>query len=173
MRPVFEALAVLAFVGVVLLLFAWSALLSAVRELQQARRSERPGVGPAPVVRGLADPDGRATVALVVDSACELCHERLADFVPLAPALRNRDVRPVVVGSDDGVRSWSSAPGDELPVLVDASVWSDLAVPATPLLAAVEPDGTLRWQRLVGSREELLAHLDLLSPKPVVQGGPR
>lgn len=161
MGPVFEALAVLAFLGVVLLLFAWSALLSTIRELQEANRLDRPRLGAPPVVRGLADPDGRVTAALVVDASCELCHERLAEFVPLSGRLRERDVRPVVVGSDESVRSWMNGSG-ELPVLVDPTVWSDLAVPATPLLAAVEPGGALRWQRLVGSREELVEHLETL-----------
>lgn len=164
MRPVFEALAVLAFVGVVLLMFAWSALLSSVRELQQARRLDRPTAGAAPIVRGLADPGGRATIALVVDAGCELCHERLGDFAAAAADLDPSAVRPVVVGADESVRSWASA-GQRLPVIVDPTVWSDLAVPATPLLAAVEPDGELRWQRLVGSREELLGYLDQRSPR--------
>lgn len=160
MRPVFEAMAVLALVGVVVLLFAWSALLATVRELQAARRAETgTRQGPSRAVPGLTDPDGRLTVALVVESDCASCHERLADFEPLAAQLRGHGVRPVVVASDH--RAAAASP--DLPVVLDPGVWTDLAVAATPLLAAVEPDGQLRWQRLVGSREELLGQLNSLT----------
>lgn len=160
MRPVFEAMAVLALVGVVVLLFAWSALLATVRELQAARRSEGDsGPGLVRVVRGLADPDGRLTVALVVEADCASCRERLGEFGALAATLRTRDMRPLVVAADHRL----AATDPDLPVIVDPTVWTDLAVPATPLLAAVEPDGQVRWQRLIGSHDELVGHLSGLT----------
>ncbi|MBX6356345.1 MAG: hypothetical protein IRZ05_10895 [Micromonosporaceae bacterium] len=153
----------LALLGVVLLLFANSALLKMVRDLQQALmelRSAGPaafGGAEAMTVAQFAAGDGRPTYVLVVDAACPACRERAEDYSRLsagADSSPGMDTGHLVVLTKDAVcRDWFS--NAAVRVLLDPVLLGTVGVGVTPMLIKYDSDGTEQWRRVVGSQLDL------------------
>jgi hypothetical protein len=153
MQQVVNALAVLAFLGVVLLLFGCSALLHQVRELREAVLAGAAGGLGASTLPQFANPRGHTTQLLVVDEHCLDCRERVAGLAGLGGLAA--DV--VVVGNAGSVAGWPAAPG--IRVETDPVLWNSLAVSATPTLVTVDPAGVVLRRQVVGSDQELATAL--------------
>jgi hypothetical protein len=162
MQQVVNALAVLAFLGVVLLLFGCSALLHQVRELRGAVLTGGATSLGASVLPQFANQRGRVTALLVVDEHCRDCRERVAGLAGLAGSAGLADV--VVVGNSGAVAGWPTAPG--VRVETDPALWNSLAVSATPTLVTLDPTGGVLRRQVVGSDEELAAALAAEPPAP-------
>src|SRR5262245_54413127 len=109
MQSVVNSLAVLAFLGVVLLLFANSALLKLVRDLQVALAEMRLGIPQVEDrshlnVPALADAAGGETYLLIVDDRCPACAERARRFVEVAA--NGRPGRMVAASADVQCATW-------------------------------------------------------------------
>ena len=149
MQSLINGLAVLAFVGVVVLLFGLAAMLSIVRSLQKAVVT---GTAPArraePLVELASGSVG--TVALVVSATCPACRERAAHFSTLESEASA--VRLVLVSTDPSCAAWA---GGSVDAVVDSALVGKIAPTATPMVVYVDATGTERFRRLIGSDEEL------------------
>jgi len=154
MANVFEAVAVLALLGVVLLLFANSALLKMVRDLQQAL-AETGGGGlgatPAMTLPQFAAGDGRATYVLVVDAGCPACRDRAADYARLGGGPTGGEL--VALVKDRTCAEWFD--GSAVRVVLDPALLGTVGVGVTPMLLKYAADGTEQWRRVIGSRQDL------------------
>jgi hypothetical protein len=163
MDSVVGSLAALAFLGVVLLLFANSALLKLVRDLQEGLADLRLAVGrgdePRPAVPAFASGTGQPTFALLVDAQCPACAERAERLVVLAA--RNPSARLVAVSADPGCAAWFD---DGVTVHIDAGLVGRIGVNVTPTLLKYGPDGEEEWRRVVGSDADLDRLLGLTGP---------
>jgi hypothetical protein len=154
-QQVFNAMAVLAFLGVILLAFAGSAMLRMLRDLQDSVVGTF-GLGDERIPE-LAAPGGGERHVLVVEHNCVACRDRVAAIraLPEAPS------GLVVLGDTADVRDWLGDAANAPEVIVEPAVWNAVAVTATPTMLRVDAAGTVLWRRIVGSNEELTA---LLAP---------
>ncbi|MFI7443359.1 hypothetical protein [Nonomuraea indica] len=158
MRAFLDSLAVLSFLGTVLLLFAFSTLLGMVRQLQSKLVQAQAAVPAAPAVRSVArfaSDDGLPTFVLVVSEHCPNCRERSRRLADTAGP--DRPWHAVVLGSADRCAEWVA--GSQVVPVIDAALVGTVAVGATPSLVKYSPDGTEEWRRVVGSDEDLDAFL--------------
>jgi len=154
MQSLVNGLAVLAFVGVVILLFGLAALLAMVRGLQRSVVTQASGGAAARTFPELAA-GGEGTFALVVSSSCSACRQRAGYLATLA-GRRPDGPRLVLLTADEACVEWG---GSQLPVVVDSALLGRVAPTATPVVVHVDGTGTERFRRLVGSDEELDAAL--------------
>jgi hypothetical protein len=163
MRTVTNSLAVLALLGAVLSMFAFSALLKMVRDLQAAVLELRAAGGPAAEAPGslpeLAAPDGRPTFALVVDAHCPACRDRARRLVDLAPQVTAGNL--IVITADDECASWVGGAGDRLAVRVDPVLLGRMGVGVTPALVKFDPVGGEVWRRILADDDDLIRLLEL------------
>ncbi|MFI5915751.1 hypothetical protein [Dactylosporangium sp. NPDC051541] len=163
MTSMFNAIAVLALLGVVLLLFANSALLKMVRDLQRALVEAQAGghgafgATPAMTVPRFAAGDGRSTYVLVVDASCPACRDRAEDYAQLSRAAPAGEL--VALVKDQACAVWFAA--SAVRVEFDAALLGTVGVGVTPMLIRYDPDGTEAWRRVVGSREDLDRFLEI------------
>ncbi|GAA1521678.1 hypothetical protein GCM10009677_63420 [Sphaerisporangium rubeum] len=153
MQNVVNSLAVFAFLGMVIALFAISALLRTVRELRQAVLATP--VPATPAVRRIArfqSPDERPTYVLVVTEQCLSCRERAAHLAVIPPGLLQGHL--TLLGSTDAGARWVHG-ADHITVVADAELLGAVAVGATPSLVKYAADGTEEWRRVVGSDGDL------------------
>ncbi|WP_336216343.1 hypothetical protein [Nonomuraea sp. LPB2021202275-12-8] len=158
MRAFLDSLAVLSFLGTVLLLFAFASLLNMVRELQGKLLTAQAAAPAAPAVRTVArfgSDDGLPTFVLVVSEHCPNCRERAQHLSAVAEA--GLPWHAVLLASADRCAEWA-ADSHVLPV-IDAALVGTLAVGATPSLIRYSADGTEEWRRVVGSDDDLDAYL--------------
>lgn len=163
MRAFLDSLAVLSFLGTVLLLFAFAAMLNMVRELQSKLLSAQ-AASAAPAVRSVdrfASGDGLPTFVLVVSEHCPNCRERAHRLAAVAGPDLSGHV--VLLGPADRCAEWV-ADSQVLPI-IDANLVGTVAVGATPTLVKYFPDGTEEWRRVVGSDDDLDAFLAVSSPE--------
>lgn len=153
MQNVVNSLAVFAFLGMVIALFAVSALLRIVRELQQAVLAA-PAAAPGPDavrrVARFASADGRPTFVLVVSEQCPSCRDRA---VHLAGTPRV-DGHLVLLSAGAACAAWVE-PAPHVEAVIDADLLGSVAVGATPSLVKYTPDGVEEWRRAVGSDPDL------------------
>ena len=156
MQTVVNSLAVLAFLGVVLLLFANSALLRIVRD-QQAAMADLRAVTMSATDQGhrqvdaFARNDNRPTFAIVVDSACPACHDRSLRFTKYAS---NEPAQAFAAVSADPVAGeWFS--GTAVATHVDADLLGHIGVSVTPTLIKYDGTGREQWRRVVASDADL------------------
>ncbi|GGP05396.1 hypothetical protein LDL08_06320 [Nonomuraea glycinis] len=158
MRAFLDSLTVLSFLGTVLLLFAFAAMLNMVRELQGKLLQAQAAAPAAPAVRSVdrfGSADGLPTFVLVVSEHCPNCRERAHHLAAVAgPDLSGH---AVLLASADRCAEWVAA-GEVLPV-IDAALVGTVAVGATPTLVKYAADGTEEWRRVVGSDDDLDAFL--------------
>jgi hypothetical protein len=158
MRAFLDSLAVLSFVGTVLLLFAFASLLNMVRVLQSKLLYAQAAAPAAPAVRSVArfaSEDGLPTFVLVVSEHCPNCRERAHHLATVAgPGLSGH---AVLLSSADRCAEWV-VDSHVLPV-IDAALVGVIAVGATPTLVKYSADGTEEWRRVVGSDDDLDAFL--------------
>ncbi|GAA0411919.1 hypothetical protein Acor_15890 [Acrocarpospora corrugata] len=153
MQNVINSLAVFAFLGVVVALFAISALLRTVRELQQAALAVPvPGASAVRRVTRFASGDERPTFVLVVTDQCPSCEQRAARLAAIAPGLPAGHLSMLSAGPDP--LRWIEGAG-HIQAVVDAELLGSVAVGATPSLVKYAPDGTEEWRRVVGSDQDL------------------
>jgi hypothetical protein len=138
MQTVFNSIAVLALLAVVLLLFANAALLKMVRDLQAGLAEVQAGSGtfsggPAMTMPEFAAPDELPTYVLVAGYASG----HLAALT-----------------GDQACADWLA--GTPVRVTVDRAVLGRVGVGVTPTLLKYGSDGVEAWRRLVGSDEDLL-----------------
>lgn len=164
MRAFLDSLTVLSFLGTVLLLFAFAALLAMVRELQGKLLRAQAAVPAAPVVRTVdrfASDDGAPTFVLVVSEHCPNCRDRAHRLAAVAgPGLSGH---AVLLASAERCAAWV-ADSQVLPV-IDSALVGTVAVGATPTLVKYAADGTEQWRRVVGSDDDLDAFLAADSPE--------
>jgi hypothetical protein len=162
MRTVTDSLAVLALLGAVLSMFAFSALLKRVRDLQAAVLELRVMGGPAAEaprpLPELAAPDGRPTFALVVDAHCA-CRDRTRRLVDLAPQVTAGNL--IMITADDQCASWIGGAGDRLAVRVDPMLLGRMGVGVTPALVKFDPAGGEVWRRILADDDDLTRLLEL------------
>ncbi|WBB70078.1 hypothetical protein [Micromonospora sp. WMMD812] len=165
MQNLFNSVAVLALLGVVLLLFASAAMLKMIRDLQAGLVEAQAAGGPAqfraPAVRTVADfaaPDAKPTYVMVVHSACPACRDRASELVGLAASYTGGHL--AVLTADAACRDWF--PGEHVRVVVDAVLLGRIAVGVTPSIVKYAPDGAEQWRRVVGSTEDLYDLLDIV-----------
>ncbi|MFG2073805.1 hypothetical protein [Nonomuraea maritima] len=158
MRAFLDSLAVLSFLGTVLLLFAFAAMLNMVRELQAKLLRAQAAVPAAPTVRAVdrfGSDDGAPTFVLVVSEHCPNCRDRAHRLAAVAgPDL---SWHAVLLASAERCAEWV-ADSQVLPV-IDAALVGTVAVGATPTLVKYSADGTEEWRRVVGSDDDLDALL--------------
>jgi hypothetical protein len=158
MQNVFNSLAVLAFLGAIVALFAFSALLKIVRELQQAALA-----GPTPYsgvreVSRFASQDGLPTFVLVVSEHCQSCRDRAARLASLpAGSVRGH---LVMLSGGLAVAGWAEG-ADDVTVITEPELLGSIAVGVTPTLVKYATDGTEEWRRVVGSDTDLDRQLGL------------
>ncbi|NAS26762.1 hypothetical protein GT755_34455 [Herbidospora sp. NEAU-GS84] len=153
-QNVVNSLAVFAFLGMVIALFAISALLRIVRELQQAVLAVPAAPGPDAVRRvpRFASADGRPTFVLVVSEQCPSCRDRAAHLAGMPPG--RVDGRLVLLSAGEACAAWAG-PAPHVEAVVDADLLGSVAVGATPSLVKYAPDGAEEWRRVVGSDPDL------------------
>jgi hypothetical protein len=153
MQNLLNSLAVLSFLGTVLLFFAFSALLRTVRELQAGLVRTQSGA-PAPnTPRSLArfrSGDGRPTFVLVVSENCANCIDRTRHLVETGGS---SPLGRVVVLCAGACTDWVA--GSQVEALADSDLLGSIGIGATPSLIRYEPDGTEAWRRVIGSDEDL------------------
>jgi hypothetical protein len=155
-QTVVNSLAVLAFLCVVLLLFANSALLRIVRDLQAAMADLRAvststGDRAHLQVDAFARDDNRPTFAMVVDAACPACHDRSLRFTKHAgddPAHAY-----AAVSADRVAGEWFA--GTDVAAHVDADLLGHIGVSVTPTLIRYDGTGREQWRRVVASDADL------------------
>ncbi len=154
MQAAVNSLAVLAFLGVVVLLFANSALLRIVRELQaamaQVNTSSRVADETHRQVDAFARDDHRPVFAMVVDSSCPACHDRSIRYAKIAddPARHF-----VAVSADPSCAEWFA--GTEIEAHIDADLLGHIGVSVTPTLIRYDHTGREQWRRVVASDADL------------------
>ncbi|MFI7604560.1 hypothetical protein ACIBTV_05490 [Micromonospora sp. NPDC049366] len=165
MQNLFNSIAVLALLGVVLLLFASAAMLKMIRDLQAGLVEAHTAGGPAqfraPPVRAVpefAAADARPTYVMVVHSTCPACRDRASELVGLADSYRAGHLAALT--ADASCRDWF--PGDRVRVVVDSALLGRIAIGVTPSLVKYDPDGTEQWRRVVGSTKDLYDLLDIV-----------
>jgi hypothetical protein len=156
MQTVINSLAVLAFAGVILLLFANSALLKLVREQQAALAELRLGRTRVEdrshlVVPAMASNDGRPTFALVVDARCPACADRARHFAALAGA--GSSSRMAAVSVDEETGRWFD--DTAVSVHIDAALVGQIGVAITPTVIHYDSQGREQWRRAVGTDADL------------------
>ncbi|WP_049556349.1 hypothetical protein [Nonomuraea sp. SBT364] len=158
MRAFLDSLAVLSFLGTVLLLFAFAALLNMIRELQAKLLQAQAAAPAAPAVRSVArfgSEDGLPTFVLVVSERCPNCQERSRRLAAVAgPGLAGH---AVLLASADRCAEWVA--DSQVEPVIDAALLGTVAVGATPTLVKYSADGTEEWRRVVGSDDDLDAFL--------------
>ncbi|WP_062357541.1 hypothetical protein [Herbidospora yilanensis] len=154
MQNVINSLAVFGFLGMVIALFAISALLRIVRELQQAVLAVPAAPGPDTVrrVTRFASADGRPTFVLVVSEQCPSCRARAVHLAGMPPGRVKG--RLVLLSAGEAGAAWAG-PAPHVEAVVDAELLGSVAVGATPSLVKYAPDGTEEWRRAVGSDPDL------------------
>jgi hypothetical protein len=155
MQSVVNSLAVLSFLGVILLLFANSALLRIVRDLQQAVTQMRAATPTASDqahlrVEPFARNDDRPTFALVVDSACPACRER---SVHLAELASDPSRVLLAVSADEACAAWFAGTGVQ--ARIDSDLLGHVGVNVTPTLIKYDHTGREQWRRVVASDADL------------------
>lgn len=164
MRTVTDSLAVLALIGALVSMFAFSALLKMVRDLQAAvlelRWALAPAAEPPRPLTELATRDGRPTFALVVDARCPACRDRVRRLVEIAPRVTGGNL--TVITADEQCASWVD--GAEGPaVQVDPELLGQIGVGVTPALVKFDPAGAEIWRRVVADDDDLIRLLELSS----------
>jgi hypothetical protein len=162
MQSVVNSLAALAFVGMVLLLFAASALLKLVRDLQAALTELRLGTPPVLdrmhlYVPALADGSGADTYLLVVDDGCPACAERARRLVEIAAS--GGPGRVVAASADERCGAWFA--GSLVDFRLDAGLVGHIGVSVTPMLVKYDGGGHEQWRRVVASDQDLDRLMDL------------
>ncbi len=152
MTGVWPALIVLAWVVIVLLAFAYAALLRDLREIQAGIRAGDIERATAVTAPALATSNVEGTYALVVDPACGTCASAVTTFAKHANATEGTPDRRIVAAADE-VKGWPEA--GAVGVIVDRALWDRLRVQTTPLLLRFDPAGVLRERRIVGSVKHL------------------
>jgi hypothetical protein len=165
MENLFNSIAVLALLGVVLLLFASAAMLKMIRDLQAGLVEAQAAGGPAqfrpPAVTNVAEfaaPDALPTYVMVVHSSCPACRDRASEFVDLAADYTGGHLAALT--SDAVCRDWF--PGDQVRVVVDSALLGRIGIGVTPSMVKYGPDGAEQWRRVVGSAEDLRQLLDIV-----------
>ena len=158
MRAFLDSLTVLSFLGTVLLLFAFAAMLNMVRELQGKLLQAQAAAPAAPAVRSVdrfGSHDGLPTFVLVVSEHCPNCRDRAHHLAAVAgPDLSGH---AVLLASADRCAEWVAA-GEVLPV-IDAALVGTVAVGGVLDQRRGRADGTEEWRRVVGSDDDLDAFL--------------
>lgn len=158
MQNVINSLAILAFLGVIVALFALSALLKMVRELQRAALGASAQVPVEPGVRSVsrfASLDGRPTFVLVVSDHCLSCRERAERLAVVAGDRVEGHLK--LLSAASACAAWVA--GTKIDCIVDADLLGTVAVGVTPSLVKYAPDGTEAWRRVVGSDDDLNRYL--------------
>ncbi|MEU7894080.1 hypothetical protein AB0B45_14585 [Nonomuraea sp. NPDC049152] len=158
MQNVVNSLAVLSFLGTVLLLFAFAALLRMVRDLQQAAAKGPAPAGTTPATRSVprfASGDERPTFVLVVTETCPMCRERASRLMEVSGAAAGH---LVLLSAAERCAEWVE--GEAVTAIVDATLLGTIAVGATPTLIKYSPSGEEQWRRVVGSNADLDAFLE-------------
>ena len=153
MQSLLNSLAVLSFLGTVLLFFAFSALLRTVRELQAGLVRSQSGA-PAPntprSVARFRSEDGRPTFVLVVSENCANCIDRTRHLVETGGTSPDGRVLVLCAGA---CADWVA--GSPVEALTDSDLLGTIGIGATPSLIRYAPDGTEQWRRVIGSDEDL------------------
>ncbi|MFC6087067.1 hypothetical protein [Sphaerisporangium aureirubrum] len=153
MQNVVNSLAVFAFLGMVLALFAISALLKTVRELQRAvLATPVPGATGVRRMARFESPDDDPTFVLVVSEQCQSCRERAAHLAAIPSGLLQGHL--TTLSASAACAAWVAG-ADHVRAVVDADLLGSVAVGATPSLVKYAPDGTEEWRRVVGSDADL------------------
>jgi hypothetical protein len=166
MASVMYSFTMLALLGVVLLLFATSALLRMIRDLQAAvidlQSHGAPALAgtPAMTVAEYASGDGRPTYVLVVSASCPACRERSREFAELATGFAGGHLAALT--GEPACATWFDGTG--VAVAVDPVLLGRIGVGVTPTLLQYGADGTESWRRVVGSVADLRRLLDLPGP---------
>ncbi|MEO3808040.1 hypothetical protein ABGB17_03465 [Sphaerisporangium sp. B11E5] len=159
MQNVVNSLAVFAFLGMVISLFAVSALLKMVRELRRAvLATPVPATATVRRVARFASPDGLPTFVLVVSEQCLSCRERAARLAAIPPGLIRGHL--TLLSASAACARWAEG-ADHIRAVTDADLLGSVAVGATPSLVRYAPDGTEEWRRVVGSDGDLERLLDM------------
>ncbi len=148
MTAVWQALIVLAWMVLLLLIFGYAALLRDLREVKAGVRSGDFTREPDVSTPALATSNVEGTLALVVDPTCGTCQPAVAAFAKQATGPDRR-----IVAASDEVRSWPDAA--TLGVVVDRALWDRLRVQSTPMLLRFDAAGVLRERQIVGSARHL------------------
>lgn len=149
MTNLYQGVAVLALIGVVILAFGMSAMIRLIDGLKRDIRYMQP-LHPSPTMDHLVK-DGRRTAVLAVDYACSGSKIRAQELAYADNA--------VILANDQRCREWVS--NEQIPLVVSADLLEQLNVRATPSLLIVDPDGSLSCQHVIGSRDDLMNHIDL------------
>ncbi|MFD1939568.1 MULTISPECIES: hypothetical protein [Nonomuraea] len=154
MQNIVNSLAVLAFLGTVLALFALSAMLRMIRDLQNA--TIKAAVATVDhttprVVERFGDADGRPTYVLVVTAVCGNCEERALHLARVAHAVP--DAHLVLLSATLSCAEWVA--GTPVEAVIDAELLGRIAVGATPTLLKYTAGGVEEWRRLAGSDDDL------------------
>ncbi|WP_117213696.1 hypothetical protein [Allorhizocola rhizosphaerae] len=148
MTAVWQALIVLAWMVLLLLVFAYAALLRDVRELQAGVRTGDLAASGKVTAPALATSNEEGTYALAVDPACASCRIAVGAFAQPAAGPDRRIVTAV-----DEVTDWPEAAA--VGVVVDRALWDSLHIQTTPMLLRFDPAGVLRERQIVGSAKHL------------------
>ncbi|MDP4504814.1 hypothetical protein [Nonomuraea turcica] len=163
MQNIVNSLAVLSFLGMVIALFALSALLRMVRDLQQAALATGApapsAVAAARTVPRFASPDERPTFVLVVTEHCQSCRERAARLAAVSDGRVGGHLK--LLSAADACAEWTA--GTDIESIVNADLLGAVAVGVTPSLVKYAPDGAEIWRRAVGSDDDLDRHLEVRS----------
>jgi hypothetical protein len=149
-QSVVNGLALLSFLGVVILMLGGAAMLRSIKDLQQAVL--RPPVASSSARIALPGHDPR--LVLVVDDDCTGCIERVADLNRLLTGdAAFKGFRVLLLASRPAVAGWPTAPG--LTALIDPGLVGSLAVVATPTSILFDGSGRELSRRAIGSEDEL------------------
>jgi hypothetical protein len=166
MQNIMNTIAVLALLGTVISLFALSALLKMVRDLQNEVRGMA-SVAPVPTMQRsvprFASADGLPTFVLVVREECYLCADRARRLALVAGSAVQGHL--VLLAATPGCADWVAS--TDVTAIIDADLLGTVAVGGTPSLVKYAADGTEEWRRAVGSDEDLDTYLGVSAQEPI------
>jgi hypothetical protein len=151
MQSLANALAVISFIGVVILLFGYSALLRIIRDLQSAVLHTQTG-GTADAIAEFSS-SSVGTLVLAVSAGCESCAGRIAYLadrvsdVPFATIV----LSPASVDGQFPTRDG----GGSLQAIVDAGLVGKVSPTATPTAIFYDAEGLEQVRRIISSDDEL------------------
>ncbi|MFF5213471.1 hypothetical protein [Streptosporangium sp. NPDC000396] len=160
MQTIVNSLAVFSFLGVIIALFAISALLKLVRGLQQTVTGmtvAAPAVTAIRSIERFAAGGEQTTFVLVVEEHCMNCAARARRLAEIATA--GVTSRLVLLSAQQKCAEWVS--GTDVTAVIDSELLGRIAVGATPTLVKYSADGAEVWRRAVGSDDDLDAFIGI------------